>query len=220
MYLVSLPFCMIAAVLLTDLLSADGRLRARKSAMAAALVLTILLIDTMTQVPRFKDNLTIYASALQVAPDNLLVRSDYAMALWAFGHHEESLREYRTATEMSPRSAQIHEMYAGELAQSGRDDEALEEYAKALRWTESPTPFRAYILYEMANIEVKHSQSEQAADHVREALRIAPQTMNYHGLLAHALLQEGRTQEANDEMRMEASVRQQFLRDKPDVSAK
>ena len=171
-------------------------------------------------MPRFKDNLTVYASALQVAPNNLLVRSDYALALWAFGHHEESLQEFRTATELSPRSAQIHEFYAGELAQSGRDDEAVEEYAKALRWTESPTPFRAFILYEMANLEVKHSQPEQAAGHVREALEIAPQTINYHALLAHALLQEGRMEESNEELRMEAGVRQQFLRDKPDISAK
>jgi tetratricopeptide (TPR) repeat protein len=215
MYLVSIPFCVIAAVLLTD-----RRFRARTSALAGALVLGILLVETTIQVGRFKDNLTVYASAIQVAPNNLLVRSDYALALWAFGHHEESLREFRTATELSPRSAQIHEFYAGELAQSGRDDEAVEEYAKALRWTESPTPFRAFILYEMANLELKHSQSERAAGHVREALQIAPQTMNYHALLAHALLQQGRTEEANGELRMEAGIRRQVLRDKPDVSAK
>jgi hypothetical protein len=207
MYLVSVPFCVIAAVLLTD-----RRLRTRTSAVVSALLLGILLLETTTQVPRFKD--------LQVAPNDLLVRSDYALALWAFGHHEESLQEFRTATELSPRSAQIHEFYAGELAQSGRDDEAAEEYAKALRWTESPTPFRAFILYEMANLEVKHSQPEQAAGHVREALEIAPQTINYHALLAHALLQEGRMEESNEELRMEAGVRQQFLRDKPDISAK
>jgi tetratricopeptide (TPR) repeat protein len=228
MYLVSVPFCLIAAVLLTDLsLMAgalidraladraliDRRLGARSAPIAGALVLAILLLDTATQVPRFKDSLTIFASALQVAPNNLLVRSDYAQALWGFGHQEESLREFRTATEMSPKSARLHDFYAGELAQSGRDDEALEEYAKALRWTESPTPFRAYLLYEMAGIEVKHSQSEQAADHMREALQIVPQTMNYHALLAHALAQEGRTQQANDELRMEASIREQFLHD-------
>jgi hypothetical protein len=42
-------------------------------------------------------------------------------------------------------------------------------------------------------------------------LQIAPQTLNYHALLAQALTHQGRTQEADEEMRLEASIRQRFV---------
>ena len=205
MYLVSVPFCLIVAVVLRDL-----KLPGKRLAVLGAFVVAMLLIETAVQVPRFRDNLTIYASTLRVAPDNVLARTNYALALWGLGHREQSLDEFRMTTERWPRSAQMHDFYAGELAESGRDEEATLEYANALRWTAGETPFRASILYKLANIEVKHSQSEQGAAHMREALRIAPQTLNYHAVMAEALREQGRTQEADDEMLQEAATRQSW----------
>jgi tetratricopeptide (TPR) repeat protein len=205
MYLVSVPFCLFAAVLLRD-----WRLPVKGSAVASAAVLMILLLETTVQVPRFKDYLTIYASALQVAPGNVLVHYDYALALWGFGQQEASLREFHDTTERWPKSAQMLAAYARELAESGRDDEAIAEYSHALRWSPEATPFRANILYELAGSEVKDSQFAQAASGLREALQICPQTPNYHALLAQALRQQGHTQEADEQMRLEADVRQQL----------
>ncbi len=205
MYLVSVPFCLFAAVLLRD-----WRLPVKGSVVAPAAVLTILLLKTTVQVPRFKDNLTIYASALEVAPGNVLVHYDYALALWVFGQHEASLREFHDTTERWPKSAQMLQAYARELAESGRDEEAIAEYSHALRWSPDATPFRALILYEMAGSEVKELEFAQATSGLREALQICPQTRDYHALLAQALRQQGHTQEADEQMRLEADVRQQL----------
>ncbi len=53
----------------------------------------------------------------------------------------------------------------------------------------------------------EHSQSAEGESHLREALQIAPQTRGYHAMLAQALRQQGRTQEADQEMRLEMNLR-------------
>ena len=61
----------------------------------------------------------------------------------------------------------------------------------------------------MAGIELKRSEFPKAAGHLREALQISPQTMNYHASLAQALNQQGLTKEADEEMRIETGIRRQ-----------
>lgn len=206
MYLVSVPVCLVAAALLTD-----PRWSAKASVIASAIVLSILLVDTAFQVPRFSDNLSIYVSSLKVAPRSVLLHGYYGEALWAYGRTEEGLREFKITTELAPRSSGGYERYGAALAQIDRDDEAMTEYRKALQLSPSPTPMRAFLLSEMAQIELKQSEFSEAANHMQEALQIAPQTLNYHALLAQALTKQGRTQEADEEMRLEASIRQRYV---------
>lgn len=207
MYLVSVPLCLLIAAFLTD-----PKVPLKASAVASSLVLTILLLETAMGVPRFTDDATVYASALKVSPRNVLVHSGYARSLWMYGRHDQALEEFRIATELSPGSAAAHDNYGAALAEIGREDEAAAEFAKALRWSPEHNSFRAFVLYELAAIEVKHSQPVQGAAHLQEALQISPQTPNYHALLSEALRQEGRTQEAEEQMRLETSLRRQFLR--------
>ena len=56
---------------------------------------------------------------------------------------------------------------------------------------------------------------EEGEGHLREALQIAPQTLSYHGMLAVALRQQGRTQEADEEVHLEAGVRKTFIQENP-----
>jgi tetratricopeptide (TPR) repeat protein len=208
MYLVSVPICFIVAALLTD-----RRLPRRASVVVSSVILAVLLVGTAIQVPRFKDDATIYASALRVAPSNVLARNDYAWALWMYGRHEEGLREFRIASDLSPRSAPSHYAYASALSELGRDTEAAAEYERALQWSPGPTPFRAFLLAEIAGIELKNSQADAAAAHLHEALQIAPQIVNYHAMLAAALNLQGRTAEAEEQMRLEAGIREQLVRE-------
>ena len=212
MYLVSIPFCLIVAALL-----ADPRVPPRASVIASSLILLLLLVETTIQLPRFSDEITLYQSTLKVAPRNALAHRYYASALWNYGHHDEALREYRLSTQLWPESPLAYESYAAALAEIGRDVEAEAEYAKALQYTPGPTRARASILYRLAMLEVNRSESEQAAVHAREALQIDPLAPNYHAALAQALRQQGREQEAEDEMRSEAGVRKQqrFLPKRP-----
>ena len=208
MYLVSVPICIIVAAFLMD-----PKWPAKASVILSSLVLAILLIDTAMQIPRFSDNVTIYTSALKVAPRSLAVHGYFGDALWAYGRHEEALREFKLCTELAPNSSIAYERYGEALNEVGRHNEAAVEFAKALQWSIRPTPFRAHLLSEIARIEIEHSEFPEAADHMHEALQIAPQTMNYHFMLAQALRHLGRTEEADEEMRLEASIRQQYLQE-------
>jgi tetratricopeptide (TPR) repeat protein len=208
MYLVSVPICLIAAAILTD-----PRWPTKASVIVSSLVLAILLADTAIQVPRFSDNVTIYTSALKVAPRNLLAHDFYAAGLWMYGRHEEGLQEFKICTELAPRASATHAHYGAALVEMGRDDEARVEFAKALQLSQRPTEYRAYQLSQLAGIELKHSQYSEAADHLREAVQIAPQSLNYHSALAQALRHQGLNKEADEEMQLEASIRLRFVQE-------
>lgn len=206
MYLVSVPFALLFAALLTD-----PKIPRIASVIASSIILAVLLLETAMQVPRFKDGISIYQSALKVAPQSSLAHRYYAFALYNYGRYEEAFREYRINTQLRPKDPSAYGEYAESLGGVGRDQEAATEYAIALHWAPTPTPYRAYLLYRLATIEVKHSKSLESEGHLREALQIAPQSLNYHAILAEALRQQGRTQEADEEMRFEASVQKSYL---------
>ena len=216
MYAVSVPFCLMTAVVLTDL-----KLPRKASIFAGSLLAATLALLTAIQVPRFKDELSVYESALKVAPRNILLRRYYAAALWnripqvrePSVRREEALREFLLNTELLPESALDHENYATALAQAGRDEQAATQHKRALQVDSGgPTHLRATILYRLAGLDLKHSKLEEAESCLREALAIDPKAMSYHALLAQVLKQQGHGQEADKEMKLEASVKEQFIR--------
>jgi Flp pilus assembly protein TadD len=208
MYLVSVPICLIAAALLTD-----SRWTAKYSAIASVGVVAILSVSLAIQVPRFSDDATIYASALKVAPRSFLAHSYLGEALWNYGRKDEGLREFKFAAELSPQSQNAHERYGAALAELGRDDEAHAEYETALHCAPGPPESRAFLLSESAQLELRHSEFSDAAAHLREAVQLAPETLNYHALLAEALRQQGRVEEAGEEMQVEATIRRRVAQE-------
>jgi tetratricopeptide (TPR) repeat protein len=210
MYLVSVPFCLIVAALLTD-----PKLPRRASVIVSSFILAVLLVATAVQIPRFSDGLSIFESALKVAPRNALAHRYFAAALYSCGHYEDAFREFRITAQLRPKDPAAYREYAEALVGVGRDEEAATEYAKALNYSASPTPYRAFLLYRLGTIDLKYSKSVAGEAYLREALQIAPETLNYHAALAEALRQQGRTQEADEEMRLEASVQKSFIHATP-----
>jgi tetratricopeptide (TPR) repeat protein len=208
MYLVSVPICLIAAALLADL-----QWHTKYSVIASVGIVAILLVSLAIQVPRFSDDATIYASALKVAPRSFLAHSYHGEALWNYGRKDEGLREFKFAAELSPQSSNAHERYGAALAELGRDDEARAEYETALHCAPGPAESRAFLLAEAAQLELRHSEFSEAAAHLREAVHLAPQTLNYHALLAEALRQQGRVGEAGEEMQVEATIRRRVAQE-------
>lgn len=204
LYLASIPFCLIAASLLTD-----PKLSPKLAVTGSSLILCILLVVTALQVPTFSDEIALCKRALEIAPDNVLGRSYYATALWNYGRHEEAFQQFRLIIEMAPRSPFGYENYAAALAESGRDEEAADQYQEALDRTSGPTPFRGMLLYHLAMIETKHSQSSLAIEHLRAAVQIDPQNPSYHMGLGEALREQGHLHEASEELRLQAELRRQ-----------
>ncbi len=217
MYVVSVPFCLVTAVVLTD-----RKLPRKAAIVAGSLLAAILLVMTAVQVPRFKDELSVYESALKVAPRNVLLRRLYAKALWSAvprvsepsALREEALREFRVNIELWPELELGYENYAVALAQVGRDEEAAAQYRRALELDSfGPTHLRASILSRLAGLDLKLSKLEEAESCMREALAIDPKAMSYHAQLAQVLKQRGHGQEADKQMELEASIKEQFIRE-------
>jgi tetratricopeptide (TPR) repeat protein len=106
---------------------------------------------------------------------------------------------------MRPRDAAAHGSFGEALAEVGRDEDAAAEYEKALRLSPKPTPYRAFLLYRIAAIKVKYSHPVEGEAYLREAIQIAPDAPSYRAILAEALRQQGRAQEASEQMLLEAS---------------
>jgi len=206
MYLASVPFCMLLAAFLVR-----AALPRWASSAASAMVSTVFLAITFLEVPRFKDELTLYQSAMNVAPESINLHRYYAWGLLDYGRVEESLGEFRKTISLTPDSANAHEEYAAALLRTGREDDAAVEFQKVLQFTPSPTPFRAFVLYRLANIQLKRGQLSGATDHLREATQIDPQQLNYHAALAVALREQGLTQEAEQAVQREAALRSELL---------
>lgn len=209
MYLVSVPICLIAAAFLTD-----SRWPAKYSAIASAAVVAALAVSLAMQIPRFTDDATIYADALKVAPRSYLAHSYHGQALWNYGRKDEALREFQFAAELSPQSPNAHERYGAALADLGRDDAARVEFEAALHCAPGSPASRALLLSEAAQFELKRSEFSQAAAHLREAVQLAPETVNYHALLAEALDLEGQAEEAAEEMKLESGIRQKYAKER------
>jgi tetratricopeptide (TPR) repeat protein len=216
MYLVSVPFCLITAVVLTD-----RKLPRKTSIAAGSLLAATLLIITAVEVPRFKDELSVYESALKVAPRNVLLRRRYVAALWnsvprvtePSPRRDQALREFLVNIELWPELELGYENYGAALAELGRNEEAATQYKRALLLdTGGPTHLRGSILYRLAELDLKLSKLEEAENCLREALAIDPNAMSYHALLAEVLKQRGKGQEADEQMKMEVSIKEEFIR--------
>jgi tetratricopeptide (TPR) repeat protein len=207
MYLVSAPLFLVLAALLMGL-----KLPRNPSVAVGAVILVVLSVETAVQLPRFSDGISIYESALQVAPRNSLAHFYLAFALCGYGRYEEAFREFRITEELRPQDPVAYGSYAEALSQVSRNEEAAAEYEKALRWASSPTPYRAFLLYRLASIKVKESDAVAGEGYLREAIRIAPDAPSYHAILADALRRQGRTQEADQQMLVEASVQKSLIR--------
>ena len=207
MYLASIPLCLIVAILLRG-----SALSRKTSLLASALVLAALLLETAVQVPRFSDNITVYQSALEIAPDSVTAHRFYATALWQYGRREEALGQFHRTVELSPESAQDRESYAEALAEIGRDREALTEYAEGLRYAPPASDLRAWILCRMARIEADHAELETALGHLRETLQIDPYAAPCRRESAQILRRQGQAQEADAEMQFATMVQARFIR--------
>lgn len=207
MYLVSVPFFLIVAALLTS-----PGLPRKASIVASAALLLVLAAETTVQVPRFSDGISIYETALKVAPNNSLAHRYYAFALCSYGRYDEAFREYRITEELRPYDPASYGSYAEALSEVGRDDEAAAEYTKGLSRAPDPTPYRAFLLYRLATIEVKNSRLAEGERNIREALQIDSQAPSYHATLADVLRGQGRDQEAEEEARLETRLERSVMK--------
>jgi tetratricopeptide (TPR) repeat protein len=196
---VGLAGCVVAAIYALG----QTPLRRPQTARAAcaALWLMCLALGARTYVRNqdWKDELSLWTSAVTVSPGNAKAHYNLANTLEILpGRLPEAIAEYRAALQIDPNHADVHYNLANALsAAPGRLPEAIAEYQAALRIE----PDRVEAHNNLANALARlPGRLPEAIAEYQAALRIRPTSAEVHHNLANALLRlPGGLSEAIDE---------------------
>jgi adenylate cyclase len=127
--------------------------------------------------------------------------SSYAHAILASIYlmnrqHEKALAEAEQALALDPNSADRHASLGRVLCYAGRPEEAIPLLKKALRLSPMPRGFYLYLLGFAYNMT---GQYEQAIEACKKAIKVEPQNLYSHVVLATAYGLSGRQAEARAE---------------------
>ena len=105
-------------------------------------------------------NLTDISSALEVEPQNVEVRFNYALKLEEHGRYEDAEKEYREVTKAKPECTEAYVQYGNLLRKTSRVNDAETQYRKAI--SVNPDDFKAHFSY--ATLLEEQNRLEEAED--------------------------------------------------------
>jgi tetratricopeptide (TPR) repeat protein len=132
--------------------------------------------------------------AIELAPDNALMRLYFAQALSRTGRPRDALAEIDKAIGLDPGLAPAHFMKAALLERSGREDQAIVEYTAAI--TVDPTFRESH--FRLANALRRVGRLDAALSSYRRVLELAPDSVDARFGEAMALVQLSRHAEARE----------------------
>ncbi len=201
MYLPSVGFCLLAAILL-------ARLEGPWRTFAVAAIALVFTAGLALQLPRFGNELTLYEHAMRRSPDNLEMRLAYADALQLHGRPADALQEYERIVELAPDSVEALTYLGIIYDDAGRSQDARQCLERAAKLAAPGSNLRMLALFRLGSVELRLGDLTAAEVHLRAAVAMDPHGWNYHALLAETLRQQGSIAEAEAEMKLEAAARQ------------
>lgn len=204
MYLPSIGFCMLVALLL-------ARLGLRARIVTAAALVGVLAIALALQLPRFDDELTLYTHAIRRAPFNLELRLTYAYSLAMHGQPERAVAEYEQITRFAPRAEDAWANLGMNYEDQGRLSDARDAFARAVRAARPRSSLHILVLFRLGAVEARLNEWQSAERNLREAIALDPDGWNFHATLAEVLRHQGREAEAAEEMNREEEARRRQI---------
>jgi choline-sulfatase len=129
--------------------------------------------------------LPLLEQVLQEEPDATTLRVFYAGELMAARRPEDAVAQLKTAALKDPGSAEAHFQLGNGYRALGRNDEAYREYGQALKLA----PRDTRVLHGMAMLEMKQNRLPLAAEHLKQAVEIQPQSAQLKQALRKVLEQ-------------------------------
>ena len=166
----------------------------------AACVMAALMTVSLFQIRYWQNSMTLFARALAVTKNNVLMETNMAAMLAAQGKFGEAITHYQKALRIKQNdlearynlTAAIEISMGAMLAAQGRFGEAIAHYQEALRI--KPNDFEAR--YNLANALARQGKVEDAISHYAGILQTKPDAAAVHNNMGIALSQLGRTDEA------------------------
>ncbi len=162
---------------------------AAAQAASAALGIACLALGarTYTRNLDWKDELSLWTSAVQVCPESAKAHYNLAKALEVLpGRMTDAIAEYRIALRIYPDDEQAHTNLGNALSsQPGGLPEAIAEYRAALRIAPNSAEPRNDLATALATLP---GRLPEAIDEYRTAVRLQPNNAEVHYNLANALV--------------------------------
>lgn len=190
LYLPSVGFAIIVAVLLDRLRMWQGRRVLGRPAIQVAAVIAIAVVlafGTLSQSSYWADDLTLAYRGSRVAPGNFRAMNLFAIALEHRGYNKEAAKMYQKAIALKPNFWAPYYNLGRLYYQTGMFDDAERYLRAAIRVDPSDPREYGYL----AMIEFRRGKAEKAAALMRRATEIQPDDASAHVALGFMLKSEG-----------------------------
>lgn len=176
-----------------DLLEVPRMKSLRVPALAAGgAALLLLAFAARSQVDCWRDSVTLYRHALEVAPGNWLVHANLGEALRREGRHGEAVAHFLEAIRLNPGAVFAYENMAISLCEQGQPEQADRWFLEAIRLAPGEAGFRdTYGIWLLAQRRIDEAESR-----FREALQLEPDNPHVSYRLAGILLGQGKADDA------------------------
>ncbi|MDO9694345.1 MAG: tetratricopeptide repeat protein [Candidatus Latescibacteria bacterium] len=167
LYLPSFGWCLVAGALFARAADAGRR---RAATVTAAVVVALLTTATLTRVPVWKDNVTLFDDMARRSPGEYVVQHDLGAALHLAGDRAGSLAAYRRAVALAP----THEPSLRALGVAEGAAGNLDASYDLLRRAVAADPRRPEAHCNFAVIAAHRGELGLAETHYRRALELRP----------------------------------------------
>jgi tetratricopeptide (TPR) repeat protein len=141
---------------------------------------------------RVEDSTPLYREAVQLEPDNAVMRQEFGSVLLDCGELVEAVHNLETATRLDPKLAAAHLYLGAACSQQGRLDEAI----TACRAAIAIAPKSAYAHLELGNLLYLRGQNDSAAEAFEDAAKAGAGKTSGRLGAARALIARDRRDEA------------------------
>jgi tetratricopeptide (TPR) repeat protein len=204
LYLSVIGLALLAAILVGKIPQWKHRILDRPAlqvTVAAGLLLGAALLTLRNQM-YWRNNFTLFAHAVAVAPENARARTDYAVELGERKQFPEAVVQFQESLKIEPNL-----WYAN--VDLGYTYYLMGQYDDAIRWMERGTklnPRDANQYTFLSAAQIRAGRLDLAEQAMRDAIERAPTLPNYHFALGLILQKEGKIDEAREAFRKELEV--------------
>ncbi len=208
LYLPSIGFAVLVAIALAKLDEISIAPRFAASAVVGVIVVA-MIAGTVVQSRPWKDDITLYAHGMKIAPNNDLPRNKLAATFVARGLYDNGIRMYAFVLANDPDYWYANYRMGYAQYMTGHYDKAQQYLAKSV--AENAVPDALYYLG-LASTQLKQYDTAESA--LREALKREPKAPGYSFALGMTMKEQGKLQPALEMFRAE------LARDPTDTGAR
>jgi len=185
LYLPSVGYCIILSVALIYVIRNHARYKVPAMALLC-LIGAAYLLETVIELPQWKNDLALYTHAAAVAPHSNLAINNYATALKFEGELDRAIDLYKDLLVRDPNNWLVYYNLGYCYYKQGSLDEAINYLAQAIE--RKPRDPESYAYYGLA--AMGKGDTERAEMAMRKAIELRPANARYHFALGVLLQQK------------------------------